>query len=61
MGGHARVAAAGRGARRAPYDSICNLEGKSLRRLAEQMPGGDEDAAEGISAGVASVKELAAG
>ncbi len=61
VGHDACVSAIGRGARRAPYDSICNLEGKSLRRLAEQMPGGDEDVAEGISVGVGSIKELTAG
>ena len=52
---------AGRGARRAPYDSICNMEGMTLRRLAEQMPGGEaEEMAEASHAGVGSLKELCA-
>ena len=52
---------AGRGARRAPYDSICNMEGLTLRRLAEQMPGGEaEDIADASHAGVGSIKELVA-
>lgn len=52
---------AGRGARRAPYDSIFNSEGVTLRKLAAAMPANQmEDLYEEAHTGLGSLHSVAA-
>ena len=52
---------AGRGARRAPYDSIFNSEGVTLRKLAAAMPSDHmEEMLEEAHVGLGSLQAVAA-
>lgn len=56
-----RYGSVGRGARRAPYDSICNSEGVTLRKLASLMPSNQmEDLDEEAQTGFGSLHSVAA-